>query len=254
MRALLVHDPSHPPRSGSSTSKSEAAFDAFDEDAETDGYARPPLQGENHRVDEHGHVVISTRYSKAAGKWFSLFVVVIAIGLLVGFFAVNQIRLSKEAIFREEAAQRASQPPVVELVRARKGSAIQAFVLPGETQGWHTSTIYARVTGYIAKWLVDIGDAVKKDQIIAVIDTPDLDAELEAAKAQLSMSIAEVKVRESDADFTKTTHLRWKTSPEGSVSTQEREDKKARYEASLAQLNVARAKVDLDRANVDRLT
>jgi RND family efflux transporter MFP subunit len=249
-----VHEPSRPSLSKRSTSNSEAAFDAFDEDAQADDGA--PLSSEENadRVDEHGHVAISTGYSTATGKWFSLFAGVVAIALLVGFFAVNHAKHNEEAAFREEATQRARQPPVVELVRASSGSAVQTLTLPGETQGWHTSTIYARVTGYVAKWLVDIGDLVKKDQVIAVIDTPDLDAELQAAKAQLNASTAEVNVKESDADFAETTHLRWKTSPQGSVSAQEREDKKARYEASVAQLNVARARVELDRAHVDRLT
>lgn len=88
---------------------------------------------------------------------------------------------------------------------------------------------------------------------MAIIDTPDLDAQLDAAQAQLNASEAEAKVKESDADFAKTTYARWQTSPKGAVSDQEREDKKARYESSVAQLNAAVARVNLDRANVDRL-
>jgi RND family efflux transporter MFP subunit len=129
----------------------------------------------------------------------------------------------------------------------------QALVLPGETRGWYSSTIYARVTGYVARWLVDIGDSVKKDQVMAIIDTPDLDAQLDAAQAQLNAAEAEAKVKESDAEFAKTTYVRWQTSPKGAVSDQEREDKKARHDSSVAQLNAALARVNLDRANVDRL-
>jgi RND family efflux transporter MFP subunit len=146
------------------------------------------------------------------------------------------------------------QAPPVEVVKVETASADQALVLPGETRGWYSSTIYARVTGYVAKWLVDIGDNVKKDQVMAIIDTPDLDAQLQAAQAQLVASEAEAKVKESDTEFAKTTYARWQTSPKGAVSDQEREDKKARYESSVAQLNAARARINLDRANVDRLT
>jgi molecular chaperone DnaK len=88
---------------------------------------------------------------------------------------------------------------------------------------------------------------------MAMIDTPDLDAQLDAAQAQLTASEAEAKVKESDADFAKTTYVRWQTSHKGTVSEQEREDKKAHYESSVAQLNAALARVNLDRANVDRL-
>lgn len=127
-------------------------------------------------------------------------------------------------------------------------------MLPGETRGWYSSLIYTRVTGYVAKWLVDIGDAVTKDQVMALIDTPDLDAQLNAARAQLEAAEAEAKVKELDFEFARTTWVRWQTSAKGLVSEQEREDKKAHYQSSLAQLNAARARINLDRANVNRLT
>jgi RND family efflux transporter MFP subunit len=87
-----------------------------------------------------------------------------------------------------------------------------------------------------------------------MIDTPELDAQLDAARAQFKASEAEVKVKEADVDFAKTTYERWQGSPKGVVSDQEREDKKAHYAVAIAQLNAARARLALDKANVDRLT
>ena len=72
------------------------------------------------------------------------------------------------------------------------GAAGQDLVLPGQTAAWYETTIYARVNGYVAKWLVDIGDHVKKGQVLATIETPELDAELAAARAQLKASEAQV--------------------------------------------------------------
>ena len=72
----------------------------------------------------------------------------------------------------------------------------QDLVLPGETAAWYETTIYARVNGYVAKWLVDIGDHVKKGQVLATIETPELDAEFAAARAQLKASEAQVAARE----------------------------------------------------------
>ena len=92
----------------------------------------------------------------------------------------------------------------------------QTLALPGETRGWYSSPLYARVNGYVAKWIADIGDRVKKDQVLATIDTPELDAQLEAGQAQLKASEAEVKVREADVEFAKTTYDRWQGSPGGS--------------------------------------
>ena len=240
-------------RAGPSRAHADAAFDAFDEDAQAPD---PVPQTRNVSIpgrDEHGHVPVSTDYAPTTGRRLSLFAALLAVALLIGFFAANHFRRGHEAGLRDEAILRVSQPPPVEVVNVQRRSAKQTLVLPGETKGWYSSTIYARVTGYVARWLVDIGDNVKKDQVMAIIDTPDLDAQLDAAQAQLNASEAEAKVKESDAEFAKTTDLRWQTSPRGSVSEQEREDKKARHESSVAQLNAALARVNLDRANVDRL-
>ena len=130
----------------------------------------------------------------------------------------------------------------------------QPLRLPGGTQGWYQSTIYGRVSGYITKWYADIGDRVKKDQVLALIDTPELDAQLEAARAQLKASESEVVVREADADFAKTTFQRWQGSAKGVVSDQERDEKRAGYAVAMAKVKAAQSKVNLDKSNVDRLT
>ena len=128
------------------------------------------------------------------------------------------------------------------------------MTLPGETAAWYESTIYARVDGYVATWNVDIGDHVKKGQVLATIDTPDLDAKLAAARAKVKASRALVVARQADADFAKTTYQRWKDSPKGVVSEQERDAKKAGYDSAVANLNEAKAQVGLDQADVDRYT
>ncbi len=99
---------------------------------------------------------------------------------------------------------------------------------------------------------VDIGDPVKKDQLLAVIDTPDLDAEYAAARAQLKVSQAEVVQRRAQAEVGRTTWERWRDSPPGVVSQQEREEKQAVFEASDAQLKAAMAQAALDQARVDK--
>jgi RND family efflux transporter MFP subunit len=231
----------------------EAAFDAFDEDAQAPETSPESRIAPVENPDEHGHVPISTAYPPTTGRRLRIFVVLLAIALSIGFFAANHFRRQHEGNLREETALRVQQPLPVETVRVQRRPSKTTLVLPGETRGWFSSTIYARVTGYVARWLVDIGDSVKKDQVMAIIDTPDLDAQLDAAQAQLNAAEAEAKVKETDADFAKTTYVRWQTSPRGAVSDQEREDKKSRYESSVAQLNAAIARVNLDRANVDRL-
>jgi RND family efflux transporter MFP subunit len=88
--------------------------------------------------------------------------------------------------------------------------------------------------------------------VLATIETPELDAELEAARAQLRTSEAQVKARQAEAEFSKTTNERWRDSPKGVVSEQERESKKADYESSEARLYAAEAQVSLDKSKVDQ--
>ncbi len=89
--------------------------------------------------------------------------------------------------------------------------------------------------------------------MLATIDTPELDADFTAAKAKLSAAQAQVKVKEAEAEFAASTYARWRDSPKGVVSEQEREDKKAGQATSAAALDAAHAQVSLAQADVERL-
>jgi RND family efflux transporter MFP subunit len=236
-----LHTPDKPARG---KAPPEPAFDAFDDEAEASTPHEPA----------HGYVPVATTYAPNTGKRLRTLAIVFAVVLAAGFFVVHHLRGREDSALEQATAARAEQPSAVEVVRVEMAPPIDRLSLPGEVRGWYTSTIYARVSGYVAKWIVDIGDRVTKDQVLATLDTPELDSQLEAAQHQLSVADAEVKVREADADFAKTTYDRWQGSPKGVVSDQEREDKKAQYAVSIAQLNAARARVSQGQANVDRLT
>ena len=142
----------------------------------------------------------------------------------------------------------------VDVVSASPSPLTQRLVLPGETAAWYDSKIYARVNGYVEKWLVDIGDHVSSGQTLALIATPELDAELQANRAKLSAAQAEVNVKQARTDFAKSTYERWRSSPQGVVSEQERESKKAAAMEAESELIASKAQVTLDEADVDRLT
>ncbi|HWX81749.1 MAG TPA: efflux RND transporter periplasmic adaptor subunit [Steroidobacteraceae bacterium] len=179
--------------------------------------------------------------------------VVIAVGILLACFLLVVVLRFFHAHGVAKAGEVAfSTAPPVDIVIARAATAGQDLVLPGETAAWYETTIYARVNGYVARWLVDIGDHVKKGQSLAVIETPELDAELQAAKAQLSASLAQVSARKAEAEFSKTTNERWRDSPKGVVSDQEREAKKADYETAEARLYAAESQVNLDKSKVEQ--
>jgi len=181
--------------------------------------------------------------------------IAVAVVLLLAFLIVHFTKAHTEHALAHASRDAANSKPAVDVVIVHGASSgTGGLTLPGETAAWYESTIYARVSGYVAKWYVDIGDQVKSGQLLALIDTPELDAELLAAKAKLQVSQAQVKVRQADATFAASTYARWRDSPKGVVSEQERDDKKAGDSSALAQLDAARAQVNSDQADVDRLT
>ncbi len=174
--------------------------------------------------------------------------------LIVGFMIVHFTKSFHESSLSADTEKSAGAAALVDVITVKKAPSTLPLKLPGETASWYESIIYARVDGYVAKWNADIGDHVKKGQVLATIETPDLDAQLNAAQAKLKAAEALVKARQAEAEFAKTTYARWKDAPKGVVSEQEREAKKAGYNSAVAELNEAEAQVTLDKAEVDRYT
>jgi RND family efflux transporter MFP subunit len=195
---------------------------------------------------------VSTSFDPDTGRRTKRGVGIAAGFLLLCFIVVIVLRFFHAHAVAKAGETAYSAPPPVDVVIARPATVGQDLVLPGETAAWYETTIYARVNGYVAKWLVDLGDHVQKGQLLATIETPELDAELEAARAQLKASQAQVGARKAEAEFSKTTNERWRDSPKGVVSEQERESKKADYESSEARLYAANAQVSLDKSKVDQ--
>jgi RND family efflux transporter MFP subunit len=197
---------------------------------------------------------VSTGFSPETGRRTKRRVGIGIMTLVILFVIVCTVRFldSHSAARAGETAY--STPPPVDIVTAKPANRGQNLVLPGETAAWYESTIYARVNGYVSQWLVDIGDHVHKGQVLAVVETPELDAELESARAQLKSSQSQVVARRAEAEFSKTTNERWRDSPKGVVSEQERESKKADYESAVARLYTANAQVNLDKSKVNQYT
>jgi RND family efflux transporter MFP subunit len=178
----------------------------------------------------------------------------VAVVLLLAFLVVHFTEWHASRRLARETQAASAAAPAVDVVVVQNVATPATLTLPGETAAWFESTIYARVSGYVAKWYVDIGDHVKAGQLLATIDTPELDAELAAARAKLQVAQAQVKVKQADATFANSTYARWRDSPKGVVSDQEREDKKAGDASAAAALEAARAQVSLEQADVDRLS
>jgi RND family efflux transporter MFP subunit len=170
--------------------------------------------------------------------------------ILIAVFGIVQRRGHEADVTQWTRAQAI---PVVAVIRPQHDATRQHLVLPGTVQAWYEAPIYARVNGYLKNWYFDYGAHVKKGDLLAEIDAPDLDAQLAAVEAKLNAAKAVVKVREAEKQFAKTTYERWRDSPKGVVSVQEEESKEADYNSALARLNSAQADAASDQGDVDRL-
>ena len=132
-----------------------------------------------------------------------------------------------------------SQAPTVQLVSAAAGPASEEVILPGTVQPFIEAPIYARTSGYVKEWYTDIGTPVKKGQILALLDTPEVDQQLHQAEADYASAQANETLAQSTA-------RRWATLlATDSVSKQENDEKQADAQAKHALL--ASAKANLDR-------
>lgn len=129
--------------------------------------------------------------------------------------------------------------PSVQVIDPVAGDAEQAMTLPGHLDAWISTTIHARVGGYLKAWTHDIGSKVKAGEALAEIDTPELDQQFEQAKANLARARANAKLAEL-------TDQRWRNLlASNSVSKQEADEKAG--EAETARANVLAAQADMDR-------
>ena len=138
-----------------------------------------------------------------------------------------------------QKATYANAVPKVTVMQAPEGPTEEEIVLPGTVQAWHESPVYARTNGYLRSWLTDIGTPVKAGDLLADIDTPEVDAQLQQAEADLHTA-------EANSQLAQSTAIRWqKLLKTNSVSQQEADEKTSTAAAQLAM--VASAKANLDR-------
>jgi len=164
----------------------------------------------------------------------------IAGGIVLGIAAVILVAGVTERILAGRGlTQEVSKTaiPTVSLAKLVRSTAPETLTLPGTIQPYNRALIYAQVTGYLKGWNQDIGARVKAGQLLATINTPDLDQQLEQAKA-------EVATAEANDHLAALTAARWQALlPSQSVAQQDADTKTADAAAKRAMLNAARANV-----------
>jgi RND family efflux transporter MFP subunit len=131
----------------------------------------------------------------------------------------------------------AQATPMVAVIRPTAVAAGDGLTLPGNLQALNSAPIFARTNGYVRRWLVDIGDNVRAGQLLAILDAPEVDQQLAAARADLQTARANQALAQSTA-------MRWSSLLEkDAVSKQETDEKIGDLKAKTAVANAAAANV-----------
>jgi len=151
------------------------------------------------------------------------------------------------------AAARANELPSVSWVQPGRAQPEQTVELPGSVQGLNETLIYARVDGYLARFLADLGDRVTEGQVLAELDTPEISQEYLQAQHDLAQAQASVSRAEAERDYAAANLRRYRALAEGLTSREELEQKETAARLAEASVRVAEAARDAQRANLARL-
>jgi RND family efflux transporter MFP subunit len=172
----------------------------------------------------------------SGGTWIGLMVVALVIAAVV-FFGISARHNTENKLEKDTAVAAISSVNVVYPAASTVSSEIS---LPGNTQAYTDAPIYSRTSGYLKDWYFDIGAHVRKGQLMAVIETPELDQQLQVAQADL-------KSAQANLDLANTTSTRYQNLLKtNSVSKQE-------TDVAMSDAAAKQAAVDASLANVRRL-
>jgi RND family efflux transporter MFP subunit len=176
---------------------------------------------------------------KVAGRILKLIAVLAVVALLAfGVMRGINTRIKAAASVKQETID--MSVATVTVVHPKRGALKDEIVLPGNIQAFIVSPIYARINGYLKKWYVDIGGRVKSGQLLAEIEAPEVDKQLDQTRADLATAEANLRLSES-------TMIRWQQLLQrDAVAKQETDDRIGDFQAK-------KAMVDSGRANVKRL-
>jgi RND family efflux transporter MFP subunit len=187
-----------------------------------------------------------------------LFVVIALVVIAAIFFGwLPRVARERAMVAANEAAE--EKLPMVNVAPVRQSPSKTELELPGDLQALVESPIFARADGYMRKRLVDIGDRVRAGQLLAELDTPELDQQLSQARASLAQSQAslvqlQANLAQARANLklAQVTWDRWKNlAGRGVYSRQDADEKQAAFEARQADVDAAVASVEATRKSVD---
>ena len=166
--------------------------------------------------------------------WILLGIITLTLALLVIYFGVMP-RIA--AVSELDKEQDFNTQRTVVFATARLAAAKSELPLPCTIEAFQEASIYARTNGYVKKWLVDIGDRVHEGDVLAILDTPEIDQQLAQAKATAMEQEASLKIAQTAAE-------RWNIMvAQHAVSQEEADEKNATRNEAQATFNGASAEV-----------
>lgn len=175
-----------------------------------------------------------------------LFVLVVLAGWLMR-------RPNKKAT-EKQAEQERGAKPVVEVAKVQRSKDSAGLVVPGTAIPLTEAYVYARANGYLKTRLVDIGDHVHKNQLLAIIDAPDLDQQVDQAREQVRQAQQQLEQQKSQLALATVTVQRYRVLvAKGVFSRQEGDQQEANYQSNQANVAAAQRNVDAFQANLRRV-
>jgi len=172
-----------------------------------------------------------------------LFVIVVLAGWLPRHF--------RDRNNEERAKNQRDAKPIVEVTKVQQSQDQAGLVVPGTTIPLTEAYVYARANGYLKTRLVDIGDHVKKNQLLAVIDAPDLDAQVDQARQQVLQAQRQLDQQKSQLALADVTVQRYRVLvTKGVLSRQQGDEEEATYESAVANVAAAQRNVEAYQANL----
>ncbi|HXQ73901.1 MAG TPA: efflux RND transporter periplasmic adaptor subunit [Pyrinomonadaceae bacterium] len=186
---------------------------------------------------------------------FALIALVIFAGLVL---AGVLPRLARQKKINAAAQQVQQAVPAVTVVQVHEAPASASLQLPGNVEAIQVATISAQTTGYLRRWHVDIGDRVRVGQLLAEIETPQIDQQLQQATANVAQSIATLGQMEANLnqantnmEYSRITYERNQyLAQQHVVSDQVRDQMKAAYDESKAAVAAAQANINAAKATI----
>lgn len=171
-------------------------------------------------------------------------------------FLVGYLPRAKHTEALGRAAQDNSDAlPMVDVTTPKVKESTRPAVLMATLLPLEETVLYPRANGYVEQWYVDIGDQVTAGQLLALIETPELDQQLDQARAELLRRHAALLQAQTQAEYAKTSLKRYERLRPGGVASQQELDQKS-AEAHVANANVtaAKANIEVGRADLRRLS